>query len=352
MQDAGERGHHEAAAEDAHRGAAHLLSLGGTAPGDQQNPCGGQCHRHDQASPAHAHTRGAPEGRPDEPAEAAVDAQSAQQRRNKGHESPDLRPVRPVERGDGGGSFRRRATGRTAAARRRLGGARGRRAACGRGRLRPSPRRTLPSSPTLAPHHHTSPAGSEPPPTPKGGGRGAASRRLAPAPKERTAPRPPTGHPPTPEGGGAGGRPAERFRQTLPTTATAAPDRTPINRGRGPGGRFATPCARAEGANGTPAPDRTPTNPRGRGRRGPAGGAISPDAPDDGHRRPRPGHPPTPEGGGAGGRPAERFRQTLPTTATAAPDRTATDPEGRRHRVRTRTARRLGSRGWGARSRR
>ena len=32
----------------------------------------------------------------------------------------------------------------------------------------------------------------------------------------------------------------------------------------------------------------TADNQRGRGRRGPAGGAISPDAPDDGHRRPRP----------------------------------------------------------------
>ena len=33
----------------------------------------------------------------------------------------------------------------------------------------------------------------------------------------------------TGEGGDAGGWPAERFRQTLPTTATGGPDRTPAN---------------------------------------------------------------------------------------------------------------------------
>ena len=34
----------------------------------------------------------------------------------------------------------------------------------------------------------------------------------------------------TREVGDAGGRPAERFRQTLPTAATGGPDRAPANR--------------------------------------------------------------------------------------------------------------------------
>ena len=36
----------------------------------------------------------------------------------------------------------------------------------------------------------------------------------------------------------------------------------------------------------------------------------------------------TNEGGDTGGRPAERFRQTLPTTATGGPDRTLTNHSG------------------------